>query len=94
MAGHPPSVVNNSRDVARKRDKISILVLILQCLPEINYMHRSVVSNQLYASLCSNSDSLSVSFQLTDLKEDHEVVFGVTRSCRGASHGAELGGRD
>lgn len=47
MAGHSPSVVNNSRDVARKRDTISVLVLILQCLHEINYMHCSVVSNQL-----------------------------------------------
>ena len=38
-------------------------------------------------------NSLSVSFQLTDLKERHEVVFGVTRSCSGAGQSAELCGR-
>ena len=40
-----------------------------------------------------NTDSLSVSFQLADLKEGHEVVFGVTGSRGGASQGAELRGR-
>lgn len=38
-------------------------------------------------------NSLSVSFQLTDLKEDHEVIFGVTRSGGGAGQSAELCGR-
>lgn len=44
-------------------------------------------------SQSGNAYSLSVSFQLADLEEDHEVIFGVTRSCRGASHSAELRGR-
>lgn len=35
---------------------------------------------------------LSIGFQLTDLKEDHEVILGVTGSCRGALHSAELCG--
>lgn len=39
------------------------------------------------------ADSLSIRFQLADLKEDHEVILGVTGSCRGASHSAELCGR-
>lgn len=49
-----------------------------------------------FAYLSSNrnrQDSLSVSFQLADLKEDHEIVFGVTGSRSGASQSVELGGR-
>ena len=38
-------------------------------------------------------DSLAVGLQLADLKEDHEVVFGVTWSRSGASQSAELCGR-
>lgn len=93
MAGHPTSVVNNSWDVAMNRETIKKLT-------EMPFAEKKC-SLCILSSLCldlwfqsRNTNSLSVSFQLTDLKEDHEVVFGVTRSGGRASQSAELCGRD
>lgn len=70
MAWHPTPVIHNRWDVAGEKGR------------EKN------VSSQIYSEYCLHlgQDSLSISFQLADLKENHQVVFGVTRSRCGASH--------
>lgn len=78
VAGHPSSVVNNSWDVAaeRERGRENISTLRRVCAA----MWHNIVT----------ADSLSICLQLTDLKKDHEVIFGVTGTSCGASHRAEL----
>lgn len=83
MAGHAPSVVHNSRDVARQGDRFSM----------INAKAPILNGKECLLSGRKNAGLLSISFQLTDLKEDHEVILGVTGTRRGACHSAELCGR-
>ncbi len=86
MAGHPTPVVNNSWNVAINRETTGTLKFNTQMLNRCDLYFYCL-------HLSAKSDSLSVSFQLADLKEDHEVVLGVTGSCSGASQSAELRGR-
>lgn len=81
MTRHPTSVVNNSRYVAA--DNEGKKNYILNFIRAVQHVRKAEVF--LY-------NSLSIGLQLTDFKEDHEVIFGVTGSSSRASQSVELCG--
>lgn len=88
MAGHPASVVHHSRDVAGNGEMIGA---INANAPIFNGNKYPICCNSGYNDI-KRGGLLSIGFQLTDLKENHEVILGVTGSCRGTRHSAELCG--